>query len=544
MAGMFLSICRLAFLLSFLVALIHVEAASRPNIIYFMADDLGLGDVKCFGGERCQIETPNFDRLAAEGMRFTDAHAVASVCVPSRMAIMTGRYPWRFGPPKAGGPWGFLGLRLPPETFTLGDLMKQAGYSTGYVGKWHLGTTMTTTDGQVQGLENVDYRKGLKTGSADYGFDYSFVLPGSLDMYPYVFVRDNHFVGSVTKQRGWSAFNRVGPTEETFEDFKVLDTFSNEVESYIDRKARAAKEGNPFFLYFALTAPHTPTSPHPKWKGKSSLGQYGDFVMEVDDCLGRAMRALEKHGLAENTLIIATSDHGAASYAGNTEKATFAQYRSMQALGHYSSGIYRGFKFSVYEGGRRVPFIARWPGVIRPGSHCESLIGLQDVFATFADVSGQSLESDQGVDSMSLEPLFRDARSKRGRSTMIQSSVRSWAVRDGKWKLCLCPGSGCVGNYGNIPTQELAYRAALAEFGSVPKREDLLRAPFVQLFDLANDPTESVNIASKHPERVRAIIRMFDDQIAAGRSTPGPRQDNDREGLNYLAGAPKFVLEK
>ena len=543
-AVMSLSGFRSIALLLFLMGLFHIEAATRPNIIYFMADDLGVGDVKCFGGERCQIETPNFDRLASEGMRFTDAHAVASVCVPSRMAIMTGRYPWRFGPPKAGGPWGFLGLRFPPQTFTLGDLMKQAGYSTGYVGKWHLGTTMTTTDGQVQGLKNVDYGKALKTGPADYGFDYSFVLPGSLDMYPYAFIRDNQFVGSVTKQRGWSAFNRIGPTEDTFEDFEVLDTFSSEVESYIDRKANAAKEGDPFFLYFALTAPHTPTSPHPKWKGKSALGQYGDFVMEVDDCLGRAMRALEKHGLSENTLIIATSDHGAASYAGNIEKATFAQYKSMQALGHYSSGIYRGFKFSVYEGGRRVPFIARWPGMIRPGSVCEELIGLQDVFATLAEVSGQSLEPNQGVDSLSLEPLFRDGQSNRGRSTMIQSSVRSWAVREGKWKLCLCPGSGCPGNYGNLPPQDVAYRAALAEFGRIPARGDLVRAPFVQLFNLANDPTESVNLASRYPERVRAMIRVFDEQIASGRSNPGPRQNNDREGLNHLAGVPKFVLEE
>jgi arylsulfatase A-like enzyme len=315
------------------------------------------------------------------------------------------------------------------------------------------------------------------------------------------------------------------------------------VESYIDRKAEAAKDGEPFFLYFGLTAPHTPTSPHPDWKGKSALGQYGDFVMEVDDCLGRAMRALDKHGLSEDTLIIATSDHGAASYAGNIEKATFAQYKSMQSLGHFSSGIYRGFKFSVYEGGRRVPFVARWPGVIQAGNTCEELIGLQDVFATFAGVSGQSLAPDQGVDSMSLEPLFRDANFNKGRSTMIQSSVRSWAIREGKWKLCLCPGSGCVGSYGNIPKQEDAYREAVAKFGGDPEREDLLRAPFVQLFDLMDDPTESVNLASRYPDRVASMIRIFDEQIASGRSTPGPRQENDREGLNYLAGVPKFVLE-
>ena len=516
----------------------------RSNIIFFMADDLGYGDVKSFGGDRCQIDTPNFDRLAEQGMRFTDAHAVASVCVPSRMAIMTGRYPWRFAPPEPGGPWGFLGLRFPPSTFTLGDLLKLEGYETGYIGKWHLGTTMKTKDGAVQGLTNVDYSSPLKAGPADFGFDYSFVLPGSLDMYPYVFIRNNRFVGNVTKQRGWSAFNRVGPTEETFEDFNVLNTFSSEVEGFIERQARDSESSKPFFLYFALTAPHTPTSPHPDWQGKSRLGNYGDFVMEVDDCLGRTMRALEKHGLAENTLLVATSDHGAASYAGNIKKATVAQYESMQSLGHYSSGIYRGFKFSVYEGGRRVPFVARWPKVISPGSVCDQLIGLQDVFATFSALAGSRLPSDKGVDSRSLLPRFQNPSSIDGRRRMIQSSVRSWAIRDGDWKLCLCPGSGCVGTYGNRPSQEDAYREALAKFGKKPSRKDLLRAPFVQLFDLKSDPSESENLADQFPERVASMVQMFEDQISDGRSTVGPKQENDRAGLNYLAGVPRFVFEE
>ena len=521
--------------------LLRAGAGTRPNIIYFMADDLGYGDVRCFGGARCQIKTEHFDRLAREGMRFTDAQAVASVCVPSRKAIMTGRYAWRFGPSEPGGPWGYLGLQFPTDTYTLGDLMQSAGYETAYIGKWHLGTAMVTHDGKVQGLKNVDYTQPLKAGPVHYGFDYSFILPGSLDMYPYVFVRNNHFVGNVNRQRGWSAFNRVGPAEETFEDNEVLDTFSREVETYLERQAKRAREGQPFFLYFALTAPHTPTSPHPRWQGKSDLGKYGDFVMEVDDCLGRVMRALDQYGLTDQTLVIATSDHGAASYAGNIEKATFAQYRSMQALGHYSSGIYRGFKFSVYEGGRRVPFVVRWPDVIAKGSVCDQLIGLQDVFATFAQVAGQALEEDQGVDSVSLLPLFTDPNGASGRETMIQSSVRSWAIREGHWKLCLCPGSGCPGTHGNVPPQEEAYREAIEAFGKSPAREDLLRAPFVQLFNLAVDPTESMNLASRHPDRVAAMIKIFDDQWAAGRSTPGAPQENDRQNLNYLGGVPEFV---
>ena len=519
------------------------SASQRPNIVYVMADDLGYGDVKSFGGDRSRIETPHFDRMAREGLRFTDAHAVAAVCVPSRMAIMTGRYPWRFAAPEPGGPWGFLGLRFSPDTFTLADLLKQAGYHTGYVGKWHLGTRMVTRDGLVQGLDNVDYTKPLEVGPPQYGFDDSFILPGSLDMYPYVFVRDNHFVGRVTKQRGWSAFNRVGPTEETFEDYKVLDTFSKEMEAFIGERADAAKKGTPFFLYFALTAPHTPTSPSPRWRGRSRLGLYGDFVMEVDDCLGRVMRALEEYGLEENTLVIATSDHGAASYAGNIEKATVKQYESMQALGHYSSAHFRGFKFSIYEGGRRVPFVVRWPAVVAGGGVCDRLIGLQDIFATVADVAGLELQSKQGVDSVSLRPLFEAPDGAPVRSSMIQSSVRSWAVRDGKWKLCLCPGSGCTGRWGNSPPQDEAYRNALEAFGRRPERADLLKAPFVQLFNLEEDPTESVNLAAREPARVAAMVRMFEVQFAAGRSTPGESVDNDRTSLDPLAGVPKFVRE-
>ena len=520
------------------------EKSKRPNIVYFMADDLGYGDVKCFGKDRCRIETPNFDRLAAEGMMFTDAHAVASVCVPSRVAIMTGRYPWRFNRPERGGPWGFLGLQFQPETFTLGDLMKQGGYTTGYIGKWHLGTRMATTNAGVQTTNNVDYTQPLKIGPRDYGFDYSFILPGSLDMFPYVFARNNRWLGYVNKQRGWSAFNRVGPTEESFEDHQVLNTFSTEVEQFIGRHAKAAKADKPFFLYFALTAPHTPTSPNPKFAGKSKLGLYGDFVSEVDDSLGRLMTALKKHGLDKNTLVVATSDHGAASYAGNIKEATVAQYQSMRKLGHYSSGVYRGFKFSVYEGGRRVPFVAKWPGVVTPGGSTDQLVGLQDVFRTFAEASGQKLQGNQGVDSISLMPLFQYSGANALRESMIQSSTRSWAVREGDWKLCLCPGSGSPGRWGNAPTQEAAYKEALKQFGGKPGRLDLLAAPFVQLFDLQADPTESDNLAAKQPERVKRMLKIFDQQIAAGRSTPGPKQANDRGGLNYLAGVPKFVKSR
>ena len=520
---------------------VHASAPIRPNIIYIMADDLGIGDVKCFGGDRCRIETPGFDRVAREGMRFTDAHAVASVCVPSRKAIMTGRYPWRFNAPRPSGPWGFLNPRLATDQFTLARMLGRAGYRTGYVGKWHLGTLMRTKDGKNQGPANVDYESPLKIGPNDYGFDYSFILPGSLDMFPYVYARNGHWVGRVNRLRGWSAFNRVGPTEETFEDHKVLNDFSNEMESFISRNAGRAKQGDPFFLYFALTAPHTPTSPSRKFEGRSDIGVYGDFVMETDDCVARVLKALDQHGLADNTLVMATSDHGAASYAGPVRKATPGQVHEMEKIGHWPSGIYRGYKFSIYEGGTRVPFVARWPGVTKAGSTCDRLIGLNDLMATLADITGQQLAPDQAPDSISFLPLLRNAEAAAPRKKFIFESTRAFGVRDGHWKLAICPGHGCKGHLGNGASDVEIWRNAVKEFRGKATRADLRRAPFVQLFDLSQDPGETTNLAAKHPERVEAMIRVLETQSANGRSTPGPKLKNDTNGAKPQRSAPKFA---
>ncbi|MFP6703206.1 MAG: sulfatase-like hydrolase/transferase, partial [Planctomycetaceae bacterium] len=274
--------CSLALIVSCVAAFPRDLQAAPPNVVVVLADDLGYGDVKSFGLDRCQIDTPHFDRLAREGMRFTSAYAIASVCVPSRMSIMTGRYAFRFGRPAPGGPWGFLGTRLKTNRFTLAKMFRSRGYRTGYVGKWHLGTLMTTTDGKIQGLKNVDYTRPLKIGAPQFGFHESFILPGSLDMYPYVFARNNRWVGKVTATKGWSAFGRMGPAAEDFEDVKVLATFGDEAERFI-----AASRDRPFFLFVALTAPHTPTSPTKKFEGRSRIGLYGDFVMNTDHTLGR-----------------------------------------------------------------------------------------------------------------------------------------------------------------------------------------------------------------------------------------------------------------
>ena len=527
--------------LSILLSACSPDLQPPPNIVYLMADDLGIGDVKCYGGDRCRIATPAFDSLARDGMLFTDAHATASVCVPSRIAIMTGRYAWRFAKPSESGPWGFLNPQLPVSTFTVGSLLQGAGYRTGYVGKWHLGTLMQTTDGKNQGLENVDYERPLKIGPNDYGFDYSFILPGSLDMYPYVFAKQGQFQGEVTAQKGWNAFNRVGPAAEDFEDFRVLDTFASEAEAFIERNAARARNGDPFFLYVALTAPHTPTSPSPAFEGKSDLGLYGDFVQETDATLGRVLRALDRHGLAEKTLVIATSDHGAAPYAGNVRKATPNLIRELEKLGHYASGIYRGYKFTVFEGGLRVPFVVRWPGRVQPGSRCDGLVGLNDLAATVAEVAGVETGASNAPDSVSIVPLLENPDAASPRTTLVMQSPLAFAIRHEQWKLALTPSSGSRGLWGTKPVPEQAWGDALRSFGSRPSQSDLRATPFVQLYDLGADVKETTDLATRQPEVVEEINEIFDGIVGQGRSTPGPALANDIASINFHKNASPWI---
>jgi arylsulfatase A-like enzyme len=507
-----------------------------------MADDLGIGDVKCYGKERGRIETPHMDSLAAEGVRFTEVRASASFCVPVRVAIMAGRYSWRFGEPGPGGPWGYLGTQMPPGQHTLATMLKSVGYQTGYVGKWHLGTLMETTDGKNQGLENVDYTKPLRIGPTQYGFDYSFILPGSLDMYPYVFVRNGEFVGRVTKKRGWSAFNRVGPAADDFEDYKVIGEFAREAEEFIARRA-AASRSEPFFLYFALASPHTPISPSPAFEGKSELGLYGDFVMETDAAVGRITAALERHNLDASTLVIVTSDHGPAPYAGNARKATFANMYRLERKGHFPSLLYRGYKGSAYDGGLRVPLIARWPAVAPAGSICDRMVGLNDLMATLADVTSARLGGDQAPDSISFAPLLRNPTARGARRYFISTNSKrsTFTVHDRYWKLIIDPGSGDGGPWGNESEHE-AWKTALGRFGRPPTRADLRHFPFVQLFDLSEDPYETTNLAERRPEVVTRLFGVLDQQIARGRSTPGKPLQNDAEGIDYHGRVRPWVL--
>jgi len=531
--------------LSFAMHLHSSVAAGRPNIVFILADDLGYGDVKAFGGDKCNVDTPHFDQLCADGMKFTDAHVTDSVCVPSRTSIMTGRYAFRFGKAEQGGPWGFTGLRFPASQHTIGDMFRSGGYATGYVGKWHLGTRMTTRDGKVQGPENTDFTQPIQIGPSDYGFDKCFFLPGSLDMFPYAYIRGKQWQGKVTAQKGWSAFNRVGPAAEDFVDTEVLSTFCKEAGSFIQDQASIqiqGKQSKPFFLFVALTAPHTPTSPETEFKGKSRIGIYGDFVMNADACIGRIRKQLSDAGVAENTVVMVASDHGPGHYSGRRLQATANQMQEMEKDGHFSAGPWRGYKFSAFEGGLRIPFATVWPGVIKPGGISDALIGLNDLMATWADIAGIALSSKQAPDSSSFLNVLKHPEQSHRRNLVIRGT-RSDAFREGDWKLILGPGSGSSGPFFTEPKSEDAWKQAIKVFGRNPENHKELEDPiFVQLYNLKNDPAETTDVAVSNPDRMKRMLANYQKIIRDGRSTPGSPLSNDRDVKAFRP--PAFVWKK
>ncbi len=515
------------------------SSTQRPNIVFILADDLGYGDVKAFGGDKSKVETPHFDRLCKEGIKFTNAHVTDSVCVPSRTSIMTGRYAFRFGKGEQGGPWGFIGLRFPTSQHTVGKMFRKGGYSTGYVGKWHLGTRMTTKDGKIQGPENTDFKKPISVGPTDYGFDHCFFLPGSLDMFPYAYIKGKDWQGKVTAQKGWSAFNRVGPAAEDFLDTEVLSTFCDEAGKFISAEAKNEK---PFFLFVGLTAPHTPSSPESDFEGKSPIGVYGDFVMNTDACIGRIREHLRKAGLEKNTLLIVSSDHGPGHYSGPERKAIANQMKVMEKQGHYSRGPWRGYKFSGYEGGLRVPLAAIWPGVIKSGIENNSLVGLVDLMATWAEIVGVNLDPSLAPDSISFLPYLKNQKAQT-RNHLLARGSRADVYYEDHWKLIFGPGSGSSGPFYTEPRSEDAWKEAIINFGKKPKNHKELENPaFIQLYDLKSDPAEKQNLAKSHFGQAQKMIKAYAKIVEDGRTTPGPKLSNDRPLKTFRP--PGFVWKK
>lgn len=379
-----------------------VHAADRPNVIFILADDWGTGDIKAYGGERCKIDTPHMDKLAADGMLFTDAHSSSSVCTPTRYGVLTGRYNWR-SRLKSGVLRGFDQALIEKDRETVPSYLKNNGYRTAMVGKWHLGMAFPATDGKVASCTakkveelktkcNVDWDGRIADGPTSIGFDYFWGISASLDMPPYIWIENDRFVGECSTIK---AFRRPGPAEAEFEDYDVLPTLAEKASTFVREQAKTEAT---FFLYMPLNSPHTPISPSESWQGKSSLGPYGDFVMETDWAIGEVIKAVDEAGIADNTLIIVTADNGCSPAAAKWgDPHDMIRFRTGKTDGeddptkHYASNIYRGHKADIFDGGHRVPYIARWTGKVKPGSVCDDPVCLVDLFATCADILGEDI---------------------------------------------------------------------------------------------------------------------------------------------------------
>lgn len=489
------------------------ERPAGPNVIVILADDMGIGDVSALN-PRSLWRTPHLDRLAAEGMTFTDAHSSSGVCTPTRYTLLTGRYSWR-GRLKRGVLNGYGAPLIEPGRLTLPGFLRSRGYTTAMFGKWHLGLDWAKAG---PGPEEVDYAKPFGGGPVANGFDRFIGISASLDMPPYVWLRDDRVtsppagkVGDSPAPRLW----RAGPIGADFRMEEVQPRLTRETIDFIAGHA-ASRDRPPFFVYLALASPHTPTLPTEEFSSTTPT-PYGAFVRQLDADVGAILAALEKHGLARDTLVVFTSDNGYAP-AGDIPRH--------RDLGHDSSGGFRGSKSDVFEGGHRVPFIARWPGVVPAGSRCTDVVGHLDLFATMAEILAAPLPANAAEDSSSLLALLRGQRAPetRRRSLVHHSSEGEFAIREGDWKLILCPGSGGWSPPTKSPSP-----------WTQPKPDNFDGLPPFQLYHLGNDPKETTNLADRHPEVVARLGRLMRATIERGRSTPGPDQPYDKAGWPQTA---------
>ena len=493
-----------------LAAMAGTARNPKPNIVIILADDLGYGDAHCYNPERGKIATPHFDRLAAQGMRFTDGHSSSGVCSPSRYTLLTGRYHWRTGTASIVTTYG--PPMIAPDRLTVASLLRGQGYRTAAIGKWHLGWNwpipadkagMFVGTPSQEEIEPSDTQKAawrevftqpIPSGPTSRGFD-SYFGTDVPNWPPYCFIENNRTVGVpssflpprlLTNHQA----SKQGPALPDWKLESILPALGDRACAFI---TSAATKGAPFFLYLPLTAPHTPLAVNAQWAGKSGLITYADFVMETDALVGRVLEALDKSGASANTLLVFTSDNGCAPYIGAPD---------LEKRGHYPSGPLRGYKADVWEGGHRVPFIVRWPGIVAPGSVSDQLVQQADLLATIAEVLGVSLPENAGEDSFSFLPLLKGGSKATRRHAVNQSTRGLLALRDGPWKLIFGAGSGSPSPGGD----------------TYPG----------QLYNLADDIGEANNLFSAQPDVVARLTRLMKKIVEDGRSTPGLAQANDQ----------------
>jgi len=456
-----------------------VNPPPKPNIVVILADDMGYGDARCYNA-KSKNPTPHIDRLAREGMRFTDAHSPASVCVPTRYGLLTGRYPHR-----ANLNWRRQSVIEKGRT-TVASALRERGYATAMVGKWHLGFD----DGP-----NYNYSKPLVGGPSDHGFDFYFGMPHSLDIVPYYYISGRKAVlaptGSIGPRNteGWSKiqgeFWRGGPISPDFKHVEVLPRFTAESVDYI--RSRRGKQ-KPFFLYVALPAPHTPWLPTKKFQGRTN-NMYGDFVAMVDDTVGQILAALDATKLAKNTLILFTSDNGPVWYDTDTKR-----------FGHNATTPLRGMKGDAFEAGHRMPFIVRWPGTVKAGAVSEAMVCQTDLLATFSAIAGRPLADAEGEDSENFLPVLKGQREFARRWLITGTRPSHLGVRNRFWKYIPSLGSG--------------------GFSAPRKEAPKPGGPKGQLYNLDGDLGEKENLWLKQPAEVEEFTKHIELQKIAQRTRP------------------------
>ncbi len=472
----------------------RISAPPPTNIVLILADDLGYGDPTCYSKDS-KIPTPEMDKLAREGIRFTDAHTPSAVCTPTRYGLMTGRYCWR-SRLKNGVLNGYSEPLIETNRLTIATWLWSHGYKTGCVGKWHLGLGWVGKDSNRKAsADNIDWSQPVTHGPQSLGFDYSYIIPASLDMDPYCWLQDGRLVEAPTghtpgSERRWSGgggFWRAGAIAPSFDFYGVLPTVTAKSVEFIKRQTTE----RPFFLYVPLTAPHTPWMPTKEFRGRTPVDWYGDFVAQVDWSVGQIIKALDDAGCKDDTLVVFASDNGSHWPADQVEK-----------FHHRANGPWRGQKSDIHEAGHRVPFICRWPGRVRPGTQSRQTICLTDLLATFAAVVGDALPLDGGPDSYSLLPALwqPDLETPIRAATVHHSGNGLFAIRQGPWKLILGLGSG-----GFTAPQRVRPRPG---------------GPEGQLYNLEEDPGEQKNLWAEEPDVVKRLTALLERYQQQGYSRP------------------------
>lgn len=483
--------------------LVAAEAESAPNILMILADDLGYGDVQALNPDS-KIPTPILNGLAQSGLSFTDAHSPSAVCTPTRYSLLTGRYCWR-SKLKRGVLGGYSTPLLETTRQTIPSMLKQQGYQTSCVGKWHLGMQLpfkadAKPDESWAGDPGIDFEGTITDSPIHHGFDRYFGVCASLDMPPYVYIRNDQFASVPTLQQPavkFPHFVRQGPRSADFVIEDCLDKLTSEAVAEI---GRMDQHDDPWFLYMPLTGPHKPTQPHERFRGKTGLNEYGDFVHQVDWTVGQVLNAVRQGKNADNTLVIFTSDNGSymrklsADETGHVEDSKVQGY---QAKNHRANLDWRGTKADVWEAGHRVPFFVTWPAQIKNHGERHHTITHTDIYATVAEIVSASLPLSEAEDSISWLPMVNDATAKRSVSVINHSASGMFALRSGPWKLIAGNGSG----------------------GREKPKGTPFEKPY-QLFNLANDPSEEHNVAAQNPEKLAQLTAELEKLRLQGGSRP------------------------